>query len=126
MEGAALDYEAQVMEKMLALTLKAAKDLHQVNCKALITFKLPQHSSFKSNAQVQAMLQIGGFWLMGTSDGAVHGLANNRRGGVMPQKGMVVLVSGLGDDLRKDMSKCAGHKCRMVVPSTAHHAVVLC
>ena len=64
LEGAALDYEAQVVEKLLALTLKAAKDLHKVNGKALITFESPKHGSFKSNAQVQAMLRIGGFWLV--------------------------------------------------------------
>ena len=50
--GAALEYEAQVMEKLLALTLKAAKDLHRENCKALLTFKSPKQGSFKSNAQV--------------------------------------------------------------------------
>ena len=64
LEGAALDYEAQVVEKLLALTLKAAKDLHKVNGKALITFESPKHGSFKSNAQVQAMLRIEGFWLV--------------------------------------------------------------
>ena len=41
LEGAALDYEAQIVEKLLALTLKAAKDLHRVNSKALITFDTP-------------------------------------------------------------------------------------
>ena len=56
MEGAALDYKAQVVEKLLALTLKAAKDLHKVNGKAMITFESPKHGSFKSNAQVQVML----------------------------------------------------------------------
>ena len=64
MEGAALDYEAQVVKKLLALTLKAAKDLHKVNSRALITFESPKHGSFKSNAQVQAMLRIEGFWLV--------------------------------------------------------------
>ena len=64
MEGAALKYEAQVVEKLLALTLKAAKDLHKVNGKALITLESPKHGSFKSNAQVQAMLRIEGFWLV--------------------------------------------------------------
>ena len=64
LEGAALDYEAQVVEKLLALTLKAAKDLHKVNGKALITFESPKHGSFKSNAQVQAMRRIEGFWLV--------------------------------------------------------------
>ena len=43
------------MEKLLALTLKAAKDLHKVNSRALIIFESPKHGSFKSNAQVQAM-----------------------------------------------------------------------
>ena len=43
------------------LTLKAAKDLHKVNSKALITFVSPKHGSFKSNTQVQAMLRIEGF-----------------------------------------------------------------
>ena len=52
------------MEKLLGLTLKAAKDLHKVNSKALITFESPKHGSFKSNAQVQAMLRIEGFWLV--------------------------------------------------------------
>ena len=46
------------MEKLLALTLKAAKDLHRENCKALLTFKSPKQGSFKSNAQVQAMLRV--------------------------------------------------------------------
>ena len=64
MEGAALDYEAQVVEKLLALTLKAAKDLHKVNGKAMITFESPKHGSFRSNAQVQVMLRIEGFWLV--------------------------------------------------------------
>ena len=64
LEGAAIDYEAQVVEKLLALTLKAAKDLHKVNGKALITFESPKHGSFKSNAQVQAMLRVEGFWLV--------------------------------------------------------------
>ena len=63
-EGAALEYEAQVMEKLLALTLKAVKDLHQGKCKALTPFDLPKHGSFKSNAQVRAMLRIKGFWLV--------------------------------------------------------------
>ena len=53
MEGAALDYEAQVVEKLLALALKAAKDLHKPNGKAPITFESPKHGSFKSIAQVQ-------------------------------------------------------------------------
>ena len=52
------------MEKLLVLTLKAAKDLHKANCKALITFESPKHSLFKSNAQVQTMLRIEGFWLV--------------------------------------------------------------
>lgn len=52
------------MEKLLALTLKAAKDLHKNNGKALITFESPKHGSFKSNAQVQAMLRVEGFWLV--------------------------------------------------------------
>ena len=94
LEGAALDYEAQVVEKLLALTLKAAKDLHKVNGKALITFESPKHGSFKSNAQVQAMLRIEGFWLVEldycvadeTLDGAVHDPADNRQGGVQPKK----------------------------------------
>ena len=43
----------------------------------------------------------------------------------MPKKSTVVLVSGLGDDPQKDMDKCAGHKCPMVVPGTNHHVVVL-
>ena len=64
LEGAAIDYEAQVVEKLLALTLKAAKDLHKVNGKALITFESPKHGSFKSNAQIQAMLRVEGFWLV--------------------------------------------------------------
>ena len=64
LEGAAIDNEAQVVEKVLTLTLKAAKDLHKVNGKALITFESPKHGSFKSNAQVQAMLRVEGFWLV--------------------------------------------------------------
>ena len=52
------------MEKLLALTLKAAKDLHKSNGKALITFESPKHGSFKSNAQVQAMLRVARFWLI--------------------------------------------------------------
>ena len=52
------------MGKLLALALKAAKDLHRGNCKALITFESLKHSSFKSNTQVQAMLRIEGFWLV--------------------------------------------------------------
>ena len=64
LEGAAIDYKAQVVEKLLALTLKAAKDLHKCNDKALITFESPKHGSFKSNAQVQAMLRVEGFWLV--------------------------------------------------------------
>ena len=64
LEGAALDYKAQVVEKLLALTLKAAKDLHKVNGKALITFESPKHGSLKGNAQVQAILRIEGFWLV--------------------------------------------------------------
>ena len=64
LEGAALDYEAQVVEKLLALTLKAAKELHKVNGKALIMFESPKHGSFKSNAQIQAILRIEGFWLV--------------------------------------------------------------
>ena len=47
-------------------------------------------------------------------------------GGVMPQKGTVVMVSGLGDDPQKGMSKCAAYECPMVVPGTNHHVVVLC
>ena len=69
LEGAALEYEAQVVEKLLALTPKAAKDLHKVNGRALITFESPKHGSFKSNAQVQAMLRLEGFWLA-----EMHGL----------------------------------------------------
>ena len=42
------------------------------------------------------------------------------------KKSTVVLVSGLGDDPQKDMDKCAGFKCPMVVPGTNHHVVVLC
>tara|TARA_B110000027_G_scaffold96578_1_gene101977 strand:- start:445 stop:1812 length:1368 start_codon:yes stop_codon:yes gene_type:complete len=135
LEGAALDYKAQVVEKLLALTLKAAKDLHKVNGKAMITFESPKHGSFKSNAQVQAMLRIEGFWLVEldycamadeTLDGAVYGPAGNRQGGVQPKKSTVVLVSGLGDDPQKGMDKCAGLKCPMVVPGTNHHVVVLC
>ena len=61
---AALEYEAQVVEKLLALTLKATKESHKINNKALITFESPQHGSFKSNAQVQALLRIEGFWLV--------------------------------------------------------------
>ena len=64
LEGAALDYEAQVVEKLLALTLKAAKDLHKVNSRALITFESPKHGLFKSNAQLRAMLRIEGLWLV--------------------------------------------------------------
>ena len=56
LEGAALDYEAQVVEKLLTLTLKVVKDLHKVNGKAMIMFESPKHGSFKSNAQVQVML----------------------------------------------------------------------
>ena len=52
------------MEKLLALTLKAVKDLHRENCKALITFESLKHGSFKSNAQVQAMLRVEEFWLV--------------------------------------------------------------
>ena len=89
------------MEKLLALTLKAAKDLHKVNGKAMITFESPKHGSFKSNAQVQAMLRIEGFWLVEldycamadeTLDGAVYGPAGNRQGGVQPKKSTVVLT----------------------------------
>ena len=61
-----------------------------------------------------------------TLDGAVHGLVDNRQGGVVPKKGTVVLASGLGDDPQKDMDKCAGYKCPMVVPGMNHHVVVLC
>ena len=45
--------------KPLTLILKVVKDLHKVNSKVLIMFellKLLKHGSFKSNAQVQAML----------------------------------------------------------------------
>ena len=59
-----MDYEAQVVEKLLALTLNAAKDLHKVNGKGVITFESPTHGSFKINAQVQAMLRVEGFWLV--------------------------------------------------------------
>ena len=52
------------MEKLLALTLGASKDLLQENGKALITIESPKHGSFKSNGQVQAMLQIEGFWVV--------------------------------------------------------------
>ena len=109
-----MDYEAQVVEKLLALTLKAAKDLHKVNGKTLITFESPKHGSFKSNAQVQALLRVEGFRLVEldycatadeTLDSAVHGPADNRQGGVHPKKSTVVLVSGLGDDPQKDMDK---------------------
>ena len=74
------------------------------------------------------MLKIEGFWLvemdycavadetLDGSDGAVHGPADNRQGGVMPQKDTVVLVLGLGDDR---------HECPMVVPGTNHHVVVI-
>ena len=44
----------------------------------------------------------------------------------MPQKGAVMLVSGLGDDPQRGMSKCAGYKCLMVLPGTNHHVVLLC
>ena len=50
-EGAALDCEAQVVEKLLVLMLKAAKGLHKANCMALITLKSLKHGSFKSNTQ---------------------------------------------------------------------------
>ena len=61
-----------------------------------------------------------------TLDGAVHGLIDNRQGGVVPKKGTVVLVSGLSADPQKDMDTCAGHKCPMAVRGTNHHVVVLC
>ena len=51
-EGAALEYEAQVVEKLLALTLKAAKDLHKVNGKAMITFESPR-GEYAFNLQAQ-------------------------------------------------------------------------
>ena len=97
---------------LITLTLRAAKDLHQENGKALIMFESPKHNSFKSNAQVPAMLQIEGFWLVEIDycalaeealDGAAHGLANNRRGGVQVKQGTVVLVAGLRDDPQKEM-----------------------
>ena len=102
------------MKKLLALTLRAAKDLHQENGKALIMFESPKHNSFKSNAQVPAMLQIEGFWLVEIDycvlaeealDGAVHGLANNRQGGVQLKQGTVMLVAGLDDDPQKEMKQ---------------------
>ena len=86
LEGAALDYKAQVVEKLLALTLKVAKDLHKVNGKVMIMFESPKHGSFKSNAQVQVMLCIEGFWLVELDycamademlDGAVYRPAGN-------------------------------------------------
>ena len=61
-----------------------------VNGKALITFESPNHGSFKSNAQVRAILRIEGFWLVEmdyceTLDNAVHGPADNCQGGVVPK-----------------------------------------
>ena len=44
----------------------------------------------------------------------------------MLKKHTVVLVHRLGNDLQKDMNKCAGSECPMVVLGTRHHAVVLC
>ena len=61
-----------------------------------------------------------------TLDSAVYGPVGNQQGGVQPKKSMVVLVSGLSDDPEKDMDKCAGYKCPMVVPGMNHHVVVLC
>ena len=51
---------------------------------------------------------------------------NDRRGEVQPKKGTVVMVAGLGGEPQKEMSKCAGLECRMVVQGTRHHVVVLC
>ena len=61
-----------------------------------------------------------------TTDGAVYGPAKDWRGDLVPKKGTVVLVAGLGDDPHRGMSKCAGHKCRMVVAGMRHHVMVLC
>jgi hypothetical protein len=132
-EGAAITILAQEYDKILSMLARLV--LRLVRCKptAMVTFENPNHGSFKSNAVVQSLLRRPGWWMVVFDycamareeyDGAISGPADHREGGLTAQKTSVMVVYGIGDDPEEGLLRCAGKKCRMVVPGTKRHAVL--
>ena len=111
--------------------------LRLVRCKpmAMVTFENPNHGSFKSNAVVQSLLRRPGWWMVAFDycamaredyDGAILGPANRREGGLTALKTSVMVVYGIDDDPEEGLLRCAVKKCRMVVPGTKRHVLLIC
>ena len=59
-------------------------------------------------------------------DGAIWGPAGRREGGLTAKKTSVMVVYGIGDDPEEGLLRCAGKDCRMVVPGTNRHVLLIC
>lgn len=133
MDGAAVSAEAVGASKTLRTMFKLAYWLTEVNPLCLITFESPARGSFRSQPEVQQALRLPNWWLLSGDycanaseqyDGIVEGSTRNRKGGLWPQKPTVMLVHGI--DWNFQLKSCAGKDCRMVIPGTKKHALVVC
>ena len=134
-KGAALTLLAQDYEKILAHLCELVTELTMVNPAVLVTFENPRHGSFKEHELIQALLRRPGWHLasfdycamaLENYDGKVGGPKDKRVGGLTAQKSSVVAVHGTGETPQSAMRQCQGRACRMVVPGTKHHALVVC
>jgi len=134
-KGAAITLLAQEYEKILAHLCELVTDLTKVNPTVLATFENPRHGSFKEHELVQALIRRPGWHMavfdycamaMESYDGKIAGPRERRVGGLTAQKPSVVVVHGTGDNPQSVMHQCRGRACRMVVPDTKHHVLVIC
>ena len=134
-KGAAITLLAQDYEKILAHLCELITDLTKVNPTVLATFENPRHGSFKEHELVQALIRRPGWHMatfdycamaMETYDGKIGGPKERRTGGLTAQKPSVVVVHGTDENPQSRMYQCRGRDCRMVVPGTKHHVLVIC
>ena len=134
-KGAALTLLAQDYEKILAHLCEFVTELTMVNPAVLVTFENPRHGSFKEHELIQTLLRRPGWHLasfdycamaLESYDGKIGGPKDKRVGGLTAQKASVVVVHSTGENPQSAMRKCQGRTCRMVVPGTKHHALVIC
>ena len=105
----------------------------EVNPNSLITFESPMHGNFKSQPEVQEALRKPNWWILHgdycamadeENDGLVQVKGKKVTGSLWPKKPTVVLAHGVSWDFK--LPSCKGTDCRMVIPGTNRHVLVIC
>jgi hypothetical protein len=131
-DGAPRSILANEADTSLGNLISILRSLKRDRPDRLITIENPENSSFTAHPSVRSAIAEGSFKLLYSHhcasaaqelDGKIAGPEDYRCPPVFPKKGSVWLTSGL--PRTATLPRC-NSQCRMMIPETNHHRLVIC